>query len=137
MSLAFVVRVIHNAVPLVLAALCGSITERSGLVDLALEAKLLFGAFVAAAVGHATDSSVAGIIAAMGAGMAVAAVQALFALVLEADQVIVGVALNAIALGGTRFLLELVYGEGANSPPFDGLGNAVVGNPLVWLALVA
>ena len=137
LSLAFLARMVRSAVPLVLAALGGSITERSGLVDLALEAKLLFGAFVAACVGHATDSAVLGIVAAMGVGMLIAGIQAFFALVLEADQVIVGVALNAIALGGTRFLLQLIYGEGANSPPFDGLGEAVLGNPLVWLAAIA
>ena len=47
----------------------------SGMIDLALEAKLLFGAFAAAAVGHATGSALAGIAAGIAAGMLVAAVQ--------------------------------------------------------------
>lgn len=136
-TLAFLSQVIRISVPYVLAAVGGSVTERSGIVDLALEAKLLFGAFAAAAVGHATDSAIAGIAAGIGAGMLVAAVQAYCALWLEADHVIVGVALNLLALGGTRFLLQLIFHEGANSPPAPSYGDAVVANPLVWFALIA
>ena len=47
-TLAFVTQTVRIAVPLALAALGGAVTERSGVVDLALEAKLLFGAFAAA-----------------------------------------------------------------------------------------
>ncbi len=137
LTLGFAAQVVRIAVPLVLAALGGAVTERSGVVDLALEAKLLFGAFTAAAVGHATGSPEAAIVAAMAAGALVALVQAGCALGLGADQVIVGVALNVLALGGTRFLLQLVYHEGANSPPAPAYGDAVLGNPLVWLAVVA
>jgi len=73
----------------------------------------------------------------LGAGMLVAAVQVFCALRLGADQVIVGVALNLLALGGTRFLLQLLYGEGANSPPTPTFGGSIAGNPILWLALVA
>ena len=48
--------VITIALPYALAAMCGALTERSGVIDLALEAKLLFGAFAAAALAHATGS---------------------------------------------------------------------------------
>lgn len=136
-TLAFLAQVIRIAVPYALAAMGGAITERAGVIDLALEAKLLFGAFAAAAVGHATGSALLGVAGGMAAGAGVAALQLLFALRLGADQVIVGVALNLLALGGTRFLLQLVYGEGANSPPVAGFGNATLGNPIVWLAVVA
>jgi len=136
-SLAFFTQIIRIAVPYVLAALGGTITERSGVIDLALEAKLLFGAFAAAAVGHATDSAVAGIAAGIVAGMAVSALQILLALGLRANQVIIGIGLNLIALGGTRFLLQLIFNEGANSPPAPSYGDAVIGNPLVWGAVLA
>ncbi|MGN6108441.1 MAG: ABC transporter permease [Kofleriaceae bacterium] len=136
-SLAFAAQVLRIAVPYALAALGGSITERSGVIDLALEAKLLFGAFAAAAVGHATGSAYAGVLGGVAAGMAVAAAQVWFSLRLGANQVIVGVALNLLALGGTRFLLQLLYHEGANSPPTPAFGDAVVGNPIVWIAIVA
>jgi simple sugar transport system permease protein len=135
-SLAFLAQVIRLAVPYVFAGLGGTINERSGVIDLALEAKLLFGAFAAAAVGHATGSALAGIAAGLAAGMAVAALQAACALWLEADQVIVGVALNLLALGGTRFLLQIIFHEGANSPPAPSYGDAVFTNPLVWGAII-
>jgi general nucleoside transport system permease protein len=137
LSLGFLAQVVRIAVPYALAAMGGAITERSGVIDLALEAKLLFGAFTAAAVGHATGSAYLGLAGGIAAGMAVAAVQIGCALRLGADQVIVGVALNLLALGGTRFLLQLLFGEGANSPPSPGFGGAVLGNPIVWLAVAA
>ncbi len=130
-------QVLRMAVPYVLAALGGAITERAGVVDLALEAKLLFGAFAAATVSHATGSPIAGMAAGMTAGMIVAAVQTALALELGADQVIVGVALNVLALGGTRFLLQLFYGQGANSPTAPGFGDATLTSPLFWLAVAA
>jgi simple sugar transport system permease protein len=61
----------------------------------------------------------------------------LFSLVLGADHAIVGIALNLLALGGTRFLLQLIFHEGANSPPAPSYGDAVLTNPLVWTAAVA
>ncbi len=136
-SAAFVAQVLRISIPYVLSALGGAVTERSGVIDLALEAKLLFGAFAAAAIGHATDSSTLAILAGIAAGMAVAGVQIGVALGLGADQVIVGVGLNLLALGGTRFLLQLIYGEGANSPPAPAFGGALLANPLAWLALLA
>ena len=93
-TLGFVAQVLRIAVPYALAAMGGAVTERSGVIDLALEAKLLFGAFAAAAVGHATDSGVLGIVGGAGAGMIVAAIQIGCALGLGANQVIVGVALT-------------------------------------------
>jgi simple sugar transport system permease protein len=136
-TLVFWASVLRISLPYVLAALCGAITERAGMIDLALEAKLLFGAFAAAAVSHATGSAYAGVAGGMAAGAAVAAAQCYFALRLGADQVIVGVALNLLALGGTRFLLQLLYDEGANSPSAPGFGDAVATSPIFWVALAA
>lgn len=136
-SLGFAAQVLRIAVPYALAAMGGAVTERSGVIDLALEGKLLFGAFAAAAVGHATGSAVLGLAAGIAAGMAVAAVQVGCALGLGADQVIVGFALNLVGAAGTRFLLQLLFGEGANSPPCPAYGSAVLGNPIVWLTALA
>ncbi len=136
-TLGFAAQVLRIAVPYALAAMGGAVTERAGVIDLALEAKLLFGAFAAAAVGHATGSAYLGVAGGIAAGMAVAAIQVGFTLGLGADHVIVGVALNLLALGGTRFLLQLLFGEGANSPPTPGFGSAVLGDPIVWLAVVS
>jgi len=136
-SLTVLVQAIRFAVPTALAAMCGAVTESSGVIDLALEAKLLFGAFAAAAVAHATGSAYLGVLGGVGAGMAVAAVQIWCALVLQANQVIVGIGLNLLALGGTRFLLQLIYHEGANSPAVPTFAGPLAANPVLWLAVLA
>ena len=137
LSVGFATQVIRISVPYVFATLGGAVTERAGMVDLALEAKLLFGAFTAAAVAYATNSAVAGIAGGVAAGMAVAALQTGLALRMRAEQVIVGISLNVLALGGTRFLLQIIFHEGANSPPCPAFGGAVLGNPLVVGAALA
>jgi len=140
-TLAFLAAVIRTAVPYAFAAVGGAVQERSGVIDLGIEAKLLFGAFAAAAVAHATGgppafADLCGIAGGVAAGMLVAFVQAGCALWLRADQVIIGVALNVIALGGTRFLLQAIYHEGANSPPAPAYGDATLTNPLVPAAII-
>ncbi|MEZ4368725.1 MAG: hypothetical protein R2939_20980, partial [Kofleriaceae bacterium] len=104
---------------------------------LALEAKLLVGAFTAAAATHATGSVTVGVIGGAVGGVAVALVQAALVLGARAEQVVVGVVLNLLALSGTRFLLQAIYGEGANSPPVASVGDRLVDNPVAWVALAA
>ncbi len=136
-SLAFVAQVLRIAIPYVLAALGGCVAERSGVVDLALEAKLLVGAFAAAAVAHATGSVLLGAAAGAAAGAVIGLAQAWLVIGRGADAVVVGIGLNLAALGGTRFLLQLLYGEATSSPPMPPLGAPLVGSPVAWLALVA
>jgi general nucleoside transport system permease protein len=137
LTLAFVAQVIRIAVPYVLAALCGSLTERAGVIDLALEAKLTAGAFAAAVIGHTTNSGTAGLVAGCAAGTLVAAAQVGCVVWLEANQVIVGIALNIFALAGTRFLMQVIYQEGANTPPAPAYGDAVLTNPIIVGAVLA
>ncbi len=110
------------ATPLILGALGGVIGERAGVVNIAIEAQLLAGAFTAAIVGSLTRSPWAGLIAAMAAGVLVALVLALFAITYYVDQVIVGVVLNVLVIGMTTFLFRQVLSpnaEALNSPvPF-------------------
>ena len=134
-TIGFAAQFVRIAVPYVMAALGGTLTERSGVIDLALEAKLLMGAFAAAVVTYETGSIAIGMIAATGAGIAVAAVQALWSLHLGANQVVTGVALNLGALGLTRYWLSMRYGQGSNSPKIAGLGTAVVTSPIIWVAV--
>ena len=68
LSLAFLAQIVRISVPYLLAALGGAMTERSGTVDLALEAKLLWGAFAAAVFARASGSIAVGIAASMAAG---------------------------------------------------------------------
>jgi general nucleoside transport system permease protein len=108
------------AVPLIFGALGGVISERVGVVNVAIEGQLLAGAFTAAVAASLTGSLIVGLLAAMVAGMLVSFVLAAFAIKYLVDQVIVGVVLNVLVLGLTNFLYTLVLVPAAatlNSPP--------------------
>lgn len=94
--------------PLIFGSLGGVISERVGVVNIAIEGQLLAGAFTAALVATVTGSAWAGLIAAMVAGAAVSAVLAAFAIKYLVDQVIVGVVLNVLVVGLTSFLYSTV-----------------------------
>ena len=101
------------AVPLIYGALCGVIGERAGVVNIAIEGQLLAGAFTAAVVSSITKLPFLGLLAAMVAGMLVAAVLAAFAIKYLVDQVIVGVVLNVLVIGLTGFLFSQVLAPNA------------------------
>src|SRR5690606_21900207 len=96
------------ATPLIFGALGGVIGERVGVVNIAIEAQLLAGAFCAALVGSLTKNPWAGLIAAMVAGILVSLVLAVFAITYFVNQVIVGVVLNVLVVGVTTFLFRQV-----------------------------
>jgi simple sugar transport system permease protein len=107
------------SVPLIFGALGGVISERSGVVNIAIEGQLLGGAFVSAVVASTTHSVVAGLIAAAVAGTLVSFVLAAFSIKYFVDQVIVGVVLNVLVLGLTNFLYSTSLTQDAaklNSP---------------------
>jgi ABC-type uncharacterized transport system permease subunit len=104
------------APPIVLAALGGVVSERSGVVNLALEGMMRFGAFFAAVATLDTGNPWAGLCAGMGAGAAVGLVHAWLAVRWKSDQVVSGVALNLVALGGVTFLVESLYAN-TDTPP--------------------
>jgi simple sugar transport system permease protein len=129
---------VRLATPLLFAALGGVLSERSGVVNIALEGKLLAGAFAAAVFAGAFDNPWAGVAAAMGAGLLVGALHAVSTVILRGDQIVVGVALNLLVVGATQFLMSTLYGSSANTPPFRGFaaGEGFLFTPLVWLALL-
>ncbi|WP_328527210.1 ABC transporter permease [Nocardioides sp. NBC_00368] len=108
------------AVPLVFGALGGVLGERAGVVNIAIDGQLLFGAFGAAITASVTGSPWAGLIAAMLAGMLIALLLGLFAITYWVEQVIVGVVLNVLVIGFTSFMFSQVLSENAaalNNPP--------------------
>lgn len=128
---------VRLSTPLLFAALGGVLSERSGVVNIALEGKLLAGAFAAAVFAGAWESPWAGLAAAAGAGLVVGALHALACVTLRGDQIVVGVALNLLVVGLTQFLMGILYGSSANTPFFPGFAASrwLSFNPLVWLAL--
>ena len=124
------------AVPLVFGALGGVLGERAGVVNIAIEGQLLFGAFAAAITASLTGSAWAGLLAAMAAGALIALVLGLFTITYFVDQVIVGVVLNVLVIGLTNFLFRQVLTPNAdalNSPDrFGTLPLPILGDiPLI------
>src|SRR5438132_10355402 len=97
------------SVPLVLAALGGTCSERSGVVNIALEGILLAGAFSAAVVSFSTGSAFAGAIAGIAAGVLVSAIHAFLSVTMRADQIISGLAMNLFVAGATEYGGPLVW----------------------------
>ncbi|TFC86192.1 ABC transporter permease [Cryobacterium sinapicolor] len=108
------------AVPLIFGALGGVISERVGVVNIAIEGQLLAGAFTSAMVASLTNQPILGLVAAMFAGVLVSMVLASFSIKYFVDQVIVGVVLNVLVIGVTGFLYSQVMAPNAallNQPP--------------------
>ena len=112
---------LRMATPLALAAIGGTICERSGVVNIALEGIMLTGAFFGTAVVLATNSPWLGVLAAIAAGAAMSAVHAFASINLKSDQVVSGTAINLLALGVTGFLMELWYGHPGTTDPITTL----------------
>ncbi|MGH1547798.1 ABC transporter permease [Leifsonia poae] len=111
---------ISLSVPLVFGALGGVISERGGVVNVAIEGQLLAGAFVSAMTATLTGSWVVGLLAALVAGVLVSFVLAAFSIKYLVDQVIVGVVLNVLVTGLTSFLYSQVLAGNPqllNHPP--------------------
>jgi ABC-type uncharacterized transport system permease subunit len=104
------------ATPLTFAAIGGMFSERSGVVNIALEGMMLIGAFFGIYGADKTGSWFLGILIAMLAGGLVALVHAFFAVHLRADQIVGGMAINFLALGITGYFFFQLY-HGANIPP--------------------
>ncbi len=105
------------AVPLLLCAMAGLISERSGVIDIGLEGKMLLGAFAAAAVASLTGSAWLGLSAAIVAGIMFAAIHGFACITHKGEQIISGVAVNILAAGLTVVLGIALFRQGGQTPP--------------------
>jgi simple sugar transport system permease protein len=116
---------LNQSIPIMLGALTGVICSRSGVINIAIEGQLLFGAFAAAMVTSASGSLGVGgslwlgLVCGAFAGSLVGALLAVFAISYRVDQVILGVVLNTLILGLTGYLYDVLmvpYQNTLNSP---------------------
>lgn len=105
------------ATPLIFCALAGLFSERSGVVDIGLEGKMLFAAFAAGAVGAVSGSTTLAMLAAMGIAIALSWMHGLACVSHQGDQVVSGVAINIIASGLTVVLGIAWFAQGGQTPP--------------------
>ncbi|MBX3219995.1 MAG: ABC transporter permease [Labilithrix sp.] len=112
---------VRMTIPYACASLGGVLSERSGVVNIALEGILLASALAAVAVQGVTGSAVAGLLAGVVAGALVGLVHAALVVRGRVDAIVSGLALNLALGGGTRFVLRALYGSSSNSPSVRGV----------------
>ncbi|HYF95776.1 MAG TPA: ABC transporter permease [Symbiobacteriaceae bacterium] len=101
---------LRSATPLLLAALGGTFSERSGVFNIALEGIMMIGAWFAVYGSYATGSALMGVLMAVVAGILIAAIHAVASVHFQANQVISGTAINLLAAGFTEFFMVRVWG---------------------------
>jgi simple sugar transport system permease protein len=104
------------ATPLVLAALGGVMSERSGVVNIALEGIMLTSAFAGFAVAFVTHSLATGLLAAVVSGMLIAALHAVLSIEFLVDQIVSGTVINILAVGITGVLYRTSLQQGVQGP---------------------
>jgi simple sugar transport system permease protein len=137
LTLAFVAQVLRITVPYVLAALGGTLSERSGVINLALEGMLLAGAFAGTVGAYFGGSPVLAVLCGVLGGALIAGLYALLVVRFHADQVVCGVALNLLVMGLTRYGLKLVFHSASSSPTIEGFGFAWSASVFVGLSALA
>ena len=108
------------ALPIILGGMGGIMSERVGVVNIAIEGQLLTGAFVAAVVGSITNNLWVGLVAAMIAAALLSTVLASLAIKYLVDQIIIGVLLNVLVIGVTNFLYSQVITQDNANLNFPG-----------------
>ena len=114
-----VASMLRFATPLAFAAIGGIINERAGVVNIGLEGMMLAGAFFGIWATAWSGSWEVGLLMAMAFGAAFALVHAFFCIHLRADQIVVGFAINFLALGLTGYLFRDIYGTQGTPSDID------------------
>jgi simple sugar transport system permease protein len=140
------------ATPLTLAALGGVISERSGVVNIAMEGMMLVGAFFAVLAAAATGNVLVATLVSVACGGLIASVHGVASIQFKANQIVSGMAINLLALGLTSFLLFHFYSLSGTPPNVPALPDItlpvintmpfvgkVIGtmNIATWLAILA
>jgi general nucleoside transport system permease protein len=145
MDLGILVTIFDSAlrlsIPLLAACLAGLWSERSGVVDIGLEGKMLVAAFAGAAGAYALGSAWAGLLIGIAASVAIGLVHGFASISQRGNQIVSGVAINMLAAGLTAIVGNAWYGQGGRTPPLEGdqrFGSVLFGHSaLVYVVLLA
>jgi general nucleoside transport system permease protein len=111
---------VRLATPLLLACLAGLFSERAGIFDIGLEGKMLISAFFSAAIAAYTGNVWLGLLAGIGAALALSGIHGLASITFRGNQLISGVALNFLAAGITVLIAQAWFRQGGRTPSLSG-----------------
>ena len=120
---------VRLSVPLIFCCLAGLYSERSGIVDIGLEGKMLAAAFAAAVIASTYDSAWLGLAAGIVVAVLFSLVHGVSSISYRGNQIVSGVAINMLALGLTALLGNVWYGQGGRTPTLDGAARF---QPIDW-----
>ena len=134
-TFALLAATLRTATPLLFAAMGGLISERAGIMNIALEGMMLMGAFFSVAGTYWTGTPWIGLLIGIGAAAVAGLIHAFWCITLQGNQIVAGTAINLIAAGLTAFLTQLIWGKAGGSDNVSRLPNVFSGvNILVLVA---
>ena len=138
LNIALLFAAIRAATPLIFAALGGLFSERSGVINIALEGLMLAGAFTAAVITYQTGNPYLVMILGIIAGGVLAFVYAVACLKFEADQVVAGMAINFLMIGLPALISGVLYDSTGSTPQIDkAFKLPMIGNQLSYASILA
>ena len=133
---AFLIQTIRISIPYLLPSAGAVYSEKSGVINLALEGYMLIGAFAAAAGIYYSGNIFIGVIIAVLTAVVISLVQAYISVSTGANQIVTGIAINILAVGATKYSCKLFFGSSSNSERIVGL--EVLGfDPFIILSVLA
>ena len=145
LTIAFFVQTLRITIPYLLPSVGASFSERGGVINIALEGILLFGAFFTTVGTYYTNSLLIGALCGVSAGIFLALIHSITVITFRANQIVSGIALNLLALGATKYFCKLIFNSSSNSERIIGLETfhipflssiPVLDNPFILLSII-
>ncbi len=114
--ISLILAALRMATPMIFASMGGLLSERAGVVNIALEGFMLVGAFTAAVVAYYAHSPWLALGAALGAGALMGALYALFVIEFKGDQIVTGTAINILTIGAMPFFTKILFNSTGSTP---------------------
>jgi simple sugar transport system permease protein len=132
----FLVRGIQVSAPIAFASIGGVFSERSGIINIALEGIMIVTTFAIVWGALTFESYFMGVVVAIIAGMLIALIHAVATVTYRVNQIVSGVAINILAVGVSRFLSQRVYGQETQTPINSFVAPTIFGANVMALALI-
>jgi simple sugar transport system permease protein len=145
LTIAFFLQTLRITIPYLLPSLGAAFSERGGVINIALEGILLFGAFFTTVGTYFTNSLLIGTLCGVSAGLFIALLHSITVISFRANQIVSGLALNILALGSTKYLCKLIFNSSSNSERIIGLETfnipvlssvPLLDNPFILLSII-